>query len=89
MYRMFSDRIYSGDLKLDSKGRICMDDLEMQTEVQAEVTKLWNEANNDNVKDTTDIEGYRKEFFRLFGFEFEDVDYDADVDIEVSIEGID
>ncbi len=89
MYRMFSDRIYSGDLRLDSKGRICMDDLEMLPEVQAEVTKLWNDANNDNVKDITDIEGYRKEFFRLFGFEFEGVDYNADVDIEVSIEGID
>ncbi|AEY66877.1 enoyl-ACP reductase FabV [Clostridium sp. BNL1100] len=89
MYRMFSDRLYSGDLKLDSKGRICMDDLEMLPEVQAAVTKLWNEANNDNVKDITDIEGYRKEFFRLFGFEFEGVDYSADVDIEASIEAID
>lgn len=88
MYRMFNDRLYSGDLKLDSKGRICMDDLEMRPEVQNEVTKLWNEANNDNVKDITDIEGYRREFFRLFGFEFEDVDYNADVDIEVNIEGL-
>lgn len=88
MYRMFNDRLYSGDLKLDSKGRICMDDLEMRPEVQNEVTKLWNEANNNNVKDITDIEGYRREFFRLFGFEFEDVDYNADVDIEVNIEGL-
>ncbi len=89
MYRMFNDRLYSGDLKLDGKGRICMDDLEMLPEVQAEVTKLWNQANNDNVKDITDIESYRKEFFRLFGFEFEGVDYNADVDIDISIEGID
>lgn len=89
MYRMLSDRLYSGNLKLDSKGRICMDDLEMLPEVQAAVTKLWEAANNDNIKDTTDIEGYRREFFRLFGFEFDEVDYSADVDIDVKIESID
>lgn len=89
MYRMFSDRLYSGDLKPDAKGRICMDDLEMLPEVQAEVSRLWAEANNENVKEITDIEGYRKEFFRLFGFEFEAVDYGADVDIDVKINSID
>lgn len=89
MYRMFSDRLYSGDLKPDAKGRICMDDLEMLPEVQAEVSCLWAEANNENVKEITDIEGYRKEFFRLFGFEFEAVDYGADVDIDVKINSID
>lgn len=89
MYRMFSDRLYSGDLKLDAKGRICMDDLEMLPEVQSEVSRLWAEANNANVTEITDIEGYRKEFFRLFGFDFENVDYGADVDIDVKVESID
>lgn len=88
MYRMLSDRVYSGDLKLDEKGRICMDDWEMRPEVQAEVAKLWAEANNENIKEISDIEGYRKEFFRLFGFEFDEVDYSADVDIDVKIASI-
>ncbi len=88
IYRMLNDRIYSGDLKLDSQGRISMDDLEMLPEVQAQVVKLWDEANNENIRDISDVEGYRKEFFRLFGFEFEGVDYAADVDIDVKIESI-
>lgn len=88
MYRMFNDRLYSGDLKLDAKGRICMDDLEMLPEVQSEVSKLWSEINNENIKDISDIEGYRKEFFRLFGFELDAVDYNADVDIDVGIGSI-
>ncbi|MHB8062442.1 MAG: enoyl-ACP reductase FabV [Ruminiclostridium sp.] len=88
MYRMFNDRLYSGDLKLDSKGRICMDDWEMSADVQAEVAKLWHEANNENVKAISDIDGYRTEFFRLFGFEFAAVDYNADVDIDVKIGSI-
>lgn len=89
MYRMLHDRIYAGDLKLDSQGRICMDDLEMLPEVQARVARLWGEANNDNIKTISDIEGYRKEFFRLFGFEFDAVDYSADVDVDIKIGSID
>lgn len=88
MYRMFKDRLYSGDLKLDSKGRICMDDWEMGEEVQTHVAKLWNAANSDNVKEISNIDGYRKEFFRLFGFEFDEIDYNADVDIDVKIGSI-
>ncbi|OPX43866.1 putative reductase [Ruminiclostridium hungatei] len=88
MYRMLNDRVYSGDMKLDEKGRICMDDWEMRPEVQAEVARLWAEANNENIREISDIEGYRKEFFRLFGFEFDEVDYSADVDIDVKIASI-
>ncbi len=88
MYRMLNDRVYSGNLKLDGKGRICMDDWEMRPEVQAQVAKYWAEANNENITEISDIEEYRKEFFRLFGFEFAAVDYSQDVDIDVKIESI-
>lgn len=88
MYRMLSDRVYSGNLKLDGKGRICMDDWEMRPEVQAQVAKYWAEANNENITEISDVEEYRKEFFRLFGFEFAAVDYGQDVDIDVKIASI-
>ncbi len=88
MYRMLSDRVYSGNLKLDGKGRICMDDWEMRPEVQAQVAKYWAEANNENITEISDVEEYRKEFFRLFGFEFDGVDYSQDVDVDVKIASI-
>lgn len=88
MYRMFSDRVYSGDFKLDSKGRICMDDWEMREDIQAQVAKIWDAANSENVRDISDVEGYRTEFFKLFGFGFDEIDYSADVDIDVNIESI-
>ena len=88
MYRMFEDRLYSGDMKLDSKGRICMDDWEMADDIQVEVSKLWDEASNENISDISDVEGYRAEFFRLFGFGFDAIDYSADVDINVMIDSI-
>lgn len=88
MYRMLNDRIFSGDLKLDEKGRICMDDWEMRPEVQAKVAEYWDKANNENISEISDIEGYRKEFFGLFGFEFDEVDYNADVNIDLKIPSI-
>jgi enoyl-[acyl-carrier protein] reductase/trans-2-enoyl-CoA reductase (NAD+) len=88
MYRMFCDRLYSGDLKLDKKGRICMDDWEMKPDVQEQVTKLWNQATTENVNTISDLKGYKQEFFRLFGFELDAVDYSADVDIDVKIDSI-
>ena len=88
MYSMLSDRVYSGNLKLDGKGRICMDDWEMRPEVQAQVAKYWAEANNENITEISDVEEYRKEFFRLFGFEFDGVDYSQDVDVDVKIASI-
>lgn len=89
MYRMLNDRVYSGNPELDSKGRICMDDWEMRPDVQSEVAKLWKQADNENVRAISDIDGYRREFFRLFGFEFDAVDYNADIDIDVKIPSID
>ncbi len=89
MYRMLKDRVYSGDLKLDEKGRICMDDWEMRPDIQQKVAEFWKLANNENITEISDIEGYRTEFFRLFGFEFDGVDYNQDVDINVKIGSID
>ncbi len=80
MYRLF-ERFSAGDLNLDSEGRIRMDDLEMRDDVQAEVTGIWENINQNNFKDLTDIDGYWKEFYAMFGFGLDGVDYDADVDI--------
>lgn len=81
MYRLFSERLYKkGVVPLDEKGRIRIDDLEMKPEVQFQVAKLWQDAHTDNLPTSSDIAGYRQEFYRLFGFEFANVDYEADVD---------
>lgn len=74
-------RLATGDLNLDSEGRIRMDDWEMQPEIQAEVTKIWNEINQDNFKELTDIDGYWEDFYHMFGFNLDGVNYDADVEV--------
>lgn len=88
MYRLFADRLYSGKLELDEKGRIRIDDWEMREDVQEKVAKLWHEVNTQNLSTISDIEGYRSDFFKLFGFGLEGVDYSSDVDICLDIPSI-
>ena len=57
----------------------------MRADVQEEVAKIWNELTTENIYDLSDLEGYRREFFQLFGFETDGVDYEADVDPNVEV----
>ncbi|WP_432669955.1 enoyl-ACP reductase FabV [Flavobacterium sp. SM2513] len=87
--RLFKDRLFSGEeVPVDEQGRIRIDDWEMRDDVQAEVEKLWNEVTSENLSELGDLEGYRKEFYQLFGFDFGGVDYSKDTDEMVHIESI-
>jgi len=80
MYRMLRTRIYGskGTLR-DDNGLIHMDDWEMRRDVQDLIGARWNKIDNENLKSLTDIEGFRKDFMHLHGFDWPGVDYDADV----------
>jgi len=81
IYRLFAERLYNGaQPNLDEAHRVRIDDWEMEPGVQAEVEKLWNEVNTENLSSLTDIEGYRAEFLKLFGFGVPGVDYEAEAD---------
>ena len=81
---MFRERLY-GDGKLDEAGRLRVDQLELDPEVQAEVAGIWEQIDTDNLKTLADFDGYRQGFLQLFGFGVDGVDYDADVNPEVAI----
>jgi enoyl-[acyl-carrier protein] reductase/trans-2-enoyl-CoA reductase (NAD+) len=85
-YRLFTERLYTNDgIPVDEQGRIRIDDWELREDVQAEVTQLWDQITTENINQLADLEGYRREFFQLFGFEMQGVDYDVDVDPEVQV----
>tara|TARA_R110000868_G_scaffold8205_3_gene42481 strand:- start:73743 stop:74939 length:1197 start_codon:yes stop_codon:yes gene_type:complete len=89
MWRLFSDRLYHGDhVPVDDKGFIRVDDWEMRDDVQEAVKQLWQQANTDNLMSISDLEGYRHEFYRLFGFDLDGIDYDADVEPNLAIASI-
>lgn len=90
MQRLFAERLYTenGEVLLDEKGRIRIDDLEMDAEVQAEVAKYWDEVTTENLEEISDIEGYRKDFFNLFGFNIDGIDYEKEANENVKIPSI-
>lgn len=78
MQRLFAERLYANEIPLDENGRIRVDDWEMREDVQAEVAELWEKVTSDNIDQISDIEGYRDEFFQLFGFNVDSIDYEKD-----------
>lgn len=85
MERLFSERLYTGEnsspaaVPVDSENRIRVDDLEMNPELQAEVSKLMDSVNNDNLASICDLAGYKHDFLATNGFDIAGVDYEADI----------
>jgi enoyl-[acyl-carrier protein] reductase/trans-2-enoyl-CoA reductase (NAD+) len=73
---------------IDDAGRLRADYKEMAPGVQAEVLELWPQVTDENLYEISDLEGYKADFLRLFGFGVEGVDYDADVDPDVKIDNL-
>lgn len=88
MYRMFAEKLYGGSVKTDDEGLVRMDDWEMRPEVQEKVTAAWEKIGSENLAEYADLDGYRKDFNMLFGFDAEGVDYEADTDTAVNIESL-
>ena len=80
MYRLMNEKLYAGAPVTDKENRIRLDDLEMQPEIQDEVSRLWAEICTENLDTHADLDGYFKDFYALFGFGADGIDYDADTD---------
>lgn len=89
MYRLFHDFVYTGsDVSVDDEQRVRVDDLEMQPDIQQKIDEIWKSVSTENINVLTDIAGYRRDFYQLFGFEVAGVNYAADVNPDVKIESI-
>jgi enoyl-[acyl-carrier protein] reductase/trans-2-enoyl-CoA reductase (NAD+) len=87
--RLYSQRLYSdNDTPVDEKGRIRIDDLEMNPVVQQKISELWQQATTESLSEIGDLAGYKQDFLNLFGFGFEGVDYLADADELVNVPSI-
>ena len=79
--RLFREQLYSGGaLRLDEVGRIRLDDWELRDDVQARVRTRWADITTENLFELSDLEGFRRDFLKIFGFEADGVDYTAEVD---------
>ncbi len=88
MQRLFAEKLFGGTVQTDENGFIRMDDFEMRPEVQEKVRAAWEKIDAENLNEYADLEGYRTDFNRLFGFDVSGVDYEVDTDTAVGIESI-
>lgn len=87
--RLFQDRLYTGvAIPTDEKGRIRVDDLEMDAVTQAEVAELWAGISTESLPELGDLAGYKHDFLNLFGFDVAGVDYEAETDEMVEVPGL-
>lgn len=81
IHRLFATQLAEGTSpNLDDAGRIRMDDVELSDEIQSEVKRIWPLVTTENLDEYGDLEGFRSDFLKIFGFGIEGVDYDADQD---------
>lgn len=78
------DRLFRVKLQapvaLDDGHRVRVDDWELSRTVQDEMTRRWPLLSTETLGNLADLEKYRAEFLRLFGFGLSGVDYGAEVD---------
>jgi enoyl-[acyl-carrier protein] reductase/trans-2-enoyl-CoA reductase (NAD+) len=79
--RLFKTQVYgAGKQRLDESGRIRMDEVELSEPIQSEVKRRWPIVSTATLDELADLDGFRADFLRIFGFGLEGVDYDADLD---------
>lgn len=76
--RLFRTRFAPG-AATDERGRLRLDDWELQPSVQDEVLRRWPLVTTETLSEVGDLEEYRSEFLRMFGFGLDGVDYRAEV----------
>ncbi|MFT3870619.1 MAG: trans-2-enoyl-CoA reductase family protein [Nibricoccus sp.] len=85
--RLFATQMYNGcSLNFDEAGRVRVDDWEMRPEIQDEVKRIWPQITTETLYSLTDMEGYRADFLKLFGFGIPGINYDAEVEPHFSFE---
>jgi enoyl-[acyl-carrier protein] reductase/trans-2-enoyl-CoA reductase (NAD+) len=89
MIRLFKDKLYGEKgIVLDADQMIRMDDYELSREIQNEVKLRFKKINPDNLNTLADLDMYRRDFMRLFGFEVDGVDYEQDVAINLPMRSL-
>lgn len=70
-------------LALDAEGRIRLDTFELTDDVQAAVAERWEAATTATIADLADLDWFRAEVRRLYGFSVPGIDYTVPVATDV------
>jgi enoyl-[acyl-carrier protein] reductase/trans-2-enoyl-CoA reductase (NAD+) len=66
----------------DSGGRLRLDDTELAADVQAELRKRWSASSADLIGGLADVDWFKREIWRLYGFDVGGIDYSQPVEVD-------
>lgn len=81
MARLYTEKLFNGEVLTDETGKIRLDDWELREDVQKEVMEIWDKVTEENIRQVADVEGYWEDFYHMFGFKYDNIDYTKDVEI--------
>ncbi len=82
IYRLFSDMIYGDNKIIDEEGRIRLDNLEMDEQIQKSVLEIMNTYTDEELLNLQGMKDFIKEFYNINGFRVDGIDYEQEVDID-------
>jgi len=68
--------------EFDSSGRLRLDDWEMAADVQAALHDRWAASDGELVGGLADMDWFRRQFWRLYGFAVSGIDYSEPVEVD-------
>lgn len=80
--RLFDTALYADRIQTcmrDKPYRFRLDDRELNPAIQYEVNELWKQVSPENLSTIGDVEGYKADFLKLFGFGWPNIDYSLPV----------
>ena len=67
----------------DSQGRLRLDARELAPDVQDELRQRWNAGTEELIAGLADLDWFRTQIWRLYGFEMPGIDYNQPVEVDV------
>jgi enoyl-[acyl-carrier protein] reductase / trans-2-enoyl-CoA reductase (NAD+) len=67
----------------DANGRLRLDGWELAPDVQHKVRERWSADADDVISGLADPDWFRRQIWRLYGFDFADIDYSQPVEVDV------
>ncbi|MFJ4439446.1 enoyl-[acyl-carrier-protein] reductase FabV [Streptomyces sp. NPDC088923] len=86
--RLWDQLTGTSPLTADAEGRVRLDTWELAENVQAAVAERWEAVTTETVADLADVDWFRAEVRRLYGFSVPGVDYTAPVETDVPWPGL-
>lgn len=80
-YRLFQDMVYGDKRQTDPKGRLRMDALELNENIQRETINLMTSLSDEAIMDLKGTKDFYTTFYNIHGFKLDSVDYDEDIDL--------